>query len=474
MDLQELLEKKATLAKEIRQLGDKFNENDKQWTDATQEANWDKLNADYDENEKAITKFENARAIANRTAQMNDMIEGGDSNPDHPDHVNSGNPTVLRGRTQEEIRCMAFSGYITAQAGGSDLTEEMEAAAEATGLNLNAKALQIPLLDNLSHAALQNRFNATPESRRELIMNAPLESATAASGGNMIPPETMMRSVEVNMLAFGGILQVADTLTTATGEPLSWPTADDTGNTGRILSQNAPHDDNAGGGTSGDGGPNPTFNKVIWTAFDYTSDTILVPYTLMRDAVAGFTGLPSMIGAMIGERLGRILATHLTVGTGTGQPNGIVPQSALGVTAASATAIAPDEVYDLQHSVDPAYRNGGRFMCHDLVIAHLRKLKDAENRYLWQSNFNTGAPDTLAGSPITVSMEMPNTLATGNRTLLFGRLSAYKYRRVGSMRFYRLTERYRERDQDGFVAMMSADGGLFEQGTPQLRHLAMA
>src|SRR5690606_39002505 len=109
-------------------------------------------------------------------------------------------------------------------------------------------------------------------------------------------------------------------------------------------------------------------------AFKYSSKPVLVSAELLQDSAFD---LNQILADMLGERLGRILNEHFTTGTGTGQPNGIVTAAATGVTGGvSATpAITGDNLIDLVHSVDPAYRTGARFMMADSTIALVRKLK---------------------------------------------------------------------------------------------------
>jgi HK97 family phage major capsid protein len=64
--------------------------------------------------------------------------------------------------------------------------------------------------------------------------------------------------------------------------------------------------------------------------------------------------------------------------------------------------------------------------------------------------------------------------ATATKSLLFGVLPRYKVRRVRDVRMYRLTERYRDTDQDGFVAFMRLDGKLLNAGTCPVKHLLQA
>jgi len=152
-----------------------------------------------------------------------------------------------------------------------------------------------------------------------------------------------------------------------------------------------------------------------------------------------------------------------------------VTKSTLGVTAASATAIAADELIGLIHSIDPAYRAlGCGFMCHDSILLHIRKLKDGESRYLLQFGLQQNMPDSILGYTVTNNQDMQSSVATGTKTMLFGRLGDYKIRRVNQVRMYRLEERYRDADQDGFLAFVREDGNLLNAGTATVKHLLQA
>ena len=260
------------------------------------------------------------------------------------------------------------------------------------------------------------------------------------------------------MLAFGGVRQVAETIRTASGERMSWPTADDTSNTGAQLGES----------TSIGSSVDPSFGKVYWDAYKFSSKPVLVPYELIEDSAFD---LPGLLGGMLGERLGRITNTKFTTGTGAATPKGIVT-AATSFSAASATSIAWDDVLGLEHSIDPAYRSGASFMMHDSILLACRKLKDGNGQYLWQSNINVGVPDSFSGKPLTINQDMDSTVASGKKTILYGQLSKYKIRSVGQMRMYRLEERYRDTDQDGFVAFIREDGNLLTAGTAPIKYLS--
>jgi len=127
----------------------------------------------------------------------------------------------------------------------------------------------------------------------------------------------------------------------------------------------------------------------------------------------------------------------------------------------------------MQHSVDPAYRNGAAWMMHDSILAAVRKLQDSQNRFYinFIDGLREGVPDRLLGSPIFINQSMASTQAQSAKIMLYGQLSKYKVRRVGAVRMYRLQERYRDNDQDGFVAFVRMDGKLLNAGVAPVKYL---
>ena len=72
----------------------------------------------------------------------------------------------------------------------------------------------------------------------------------------------------------------------------------------------------------------------------------------------------------------RIANSKLTTASGSSDVEVVVTNSAAGLTVASATAVTADEIIDLVHSVDPAYRVGNAaFMTNDSTLAAVHKLK---------------------------------------------------------------------------------------------------
>jgi HK97 family phage major capsid protein len=465
----ELREKRAEIGLRIREMAKVVNDEQRDFSDK-EKPEWDKCDADYkalsrqieiaeraeavDADQRAATKpNENKPGRQDRdTRKENDEDENRDES-DLPDDWRSvgeaGPATVIRAGTPEQ-QAIAMQAWMRYQQ-GYELSKRHTDAVKVCRVNPRARFLDLPL---------KRKAMTQAEARA-------LSSLTGSAGGDTIPTG-FQPSFELAMLQFGGIRNVADILRTATGNPLPWPTGNDSSNKGVMLGENTAVATNT----------DPTFGLVMWNAYKFTSKMILVPVELLEDSAFD---LPSIIGAMCGERIGRIQADYFTTGTGAAQPKGIVTAATVGKTTASATAIKYAELVDLVHSVDPAYRGGSKvgFMFHDLILAYLSKLTDGNGKPIWDNSNqgNLGANTiTIAGRqyPFTINQSMASTVATGNKTVLFGDFSKYKIRDVASVRLRRLVERYADSDQEGFVAFARADGNLLDAGTHPVSVLAQA
>lgn len=283
------------------------------------------------------------------------------------------------------------------------------------------------------------------------------QSVTTTGGGYLIPTG-FSNNLEAAMLSYSGVMSAATKLRTDSGNSLPWPTVNDTTNKGALLGINTQESEQA-----------MTFGVFNLDAYKFTSKSVLVPIELMDDSAFDFD---SVVTPLLAERIGRIIEQYCTTGTGSNQPNGIVTASTAGVTGSSATAITVDDLIDLQHSVDPAYRRapGAAFMFADGTLKAIKKLKDSQNRPLWLAGYDVNEPDTILGQPYFINQEMA-AIGASAKSVLFGDLSKYIVRTVKDMRVLRLVERYADYYQVGFQLFVRADGDLLNAGTNPVKHL---
>lgn len=291
---------------------------------------------------------------------------------------------------------------------------------------------------------------AMVQARFAEIQNAQ-GGATGAAGGYTVPEGFWAKATET-MKYFGGAAAGAELVTTTTGAALPWPTNDDTSNVGYILGENTV--------TSNEG--DLSFGQKTLGAYTFVSGPIRASLQLIQDSGVD---IEAFLARKMGERLGRAQNAKFTTGSGSSQPQGYVTGLSTGKTTASATAITYDEIVDLVHSVDAAYRGTGRcqFKMHDLVLAYVRKIRDESGgagvgRPIWEPSVQAGQPDTLLGHAVTINNDQDSAITASKVTMAFGDFqSAFAVRRVVGGQLMRLTERYADYLQVGFIAYERAD-----------------
>ncbi|GAP24027.1 GTA major capsid protein [Gluconobacter frateurii NBRC 101659] len=300
-------------------------------------------------------------------------------------------------------------------------------------------------MDNL---AGEDRVFALNQARLGTEFRAAQSTQSGQAGGYLVPP-LFADQLLVALKGYFTALDLFDEISTASGAPLPWPTNDDTSARAKIIGENT---------TISTSDLKFGISNVL--AYLYATDAVLVPWTLMQDS---FLDLDAFLRTALATRFGRTLADDLTVGTGTNMPQGVCTAAGVGATTAT-VAIGYDDIIDLQHSVDPAYRQGASFMLNDMTFKALRKLKDNEGRPLWSPSIAAGAPDMFSGSPLNINQSMPD-IGAGNKAVLFGNFKNYKFRNVKGLSVVRLNERYADALQTAFFGYARFGGGMPGAGT---------
>jgi len=286
-----------------------------------------------------------------------------------------------------------------------------------------------------------------------------LAAGTDASGGYTVPEEMWQGIVDAQK-QFNALRRTrAEIMRTSDGRDMPIPTSNDTANSGELLSENtqATEQDIA-------------FGSKNLVAYMFSSKIIRVSLQFLQDSGID---VEAFLQAKLAERIGRSTANYFTTGSGTGQPEGSITGAAVGHTAASSSAITYDEILDLVHSVDPAYRMNAEFQFSDTILKALKQLKDAENRPIWLPGTQLREPDTVNGFPYTVNQNMAG-FGVDNKVVSFGDFSHYKIRDVRGGMVLRLTERYADYAQVGFIGFFRHGGILADAGTNPIKVLQLA
>lgn len=335
--------------------------------------------------------------------------------------------TENRSLTDEE-----FASY-------NELEKQLKAAQKTAELRSRSAAYQAPngSVQAAVHVAtkeddtLERAFDAYLRSGQPNADIAELraQSVGTNSAGGYTVPETMLTKITERLKAFGGVANAVETITTDSGEPIRWPTLDDTGNTGVIAAE---------GTAPGSGGADLVFGEKTLGAFKYVAPgasnlPLRVSVELLQDSAFD---VESLVTRKLSERIFRKQAQDWVNGTGTTLPFGLATGTAVATNTFDNAAPTYADLLNAVHQVDPAYRDQAVWTFSDATLALIEGLTDSTGRPLLNSQ-NDGisvgrSNQTLLGYPVVIDQAW-GTYADGGTTKFgaFGDLkSGYIIRRV--------------------------------------------
>jgi HK97 family phage major capsid protein len=333
------------------------------------------------------------------------------------------------------------------------------------------------------------------EQRAQLDANS--LQTVQGQGGFMIPQGFWM-NLQIAMKEYGGVLPYTNIVKTASGNEMPWPTTNPTGVLGSYITE-----------ANQVGFTDFTFGQGILYAWTITSGVILASFQLLNDSAFN---VDSFVTDRMGEAIGRKVAAELWSGAGsaskaiTGITTAVSANGGAGsgqlLTTLAGTALAAggpgyvtgnaawgsgggDKVFTLGSpstavsaltsgvaswhaltgmiaGVDPAYRVAGKcsFFMNDSTVQLERTLTDGFGHPLWVPNTQAGQPDTILGYPVVVDNNSPSISTTASTAggVLFGDLkTAFVVRQVDMAGTMRLTERYADYLQVGFLGYVRMD-----------------
>ena len=423
MTLKEIRDRQAQIVAEARERLDQIN-------DATDEARVKELEAQHD---TAMAEYDRLEARAAREEKQAEMECRAEELRARQRPVD-GNPKEVRGQDEGNKPDYRTAFYRLLSVGG-----------EVSELSAEERAVL--------RAGVQNGAEFRAQTTT---------GGSGTAGGYTVPVE-LANMIVRSMLAWGPMYDgnLTSEMNTSGGGTIYIPTVNDTTVTAEAHTEATALTD--------DGGKDVTFGRKQLDAYAYDTEFVRWSWELGQDSIFN---METLLGSLLGERLGRIANLQLTTGSGSSAPNGIVTASTLGKTATDDVAFTADEVIDLVHSVDPAYRTAPkvRFMFNDSVLAFLRKLKDGQGNYLWQmGNVQQGVPGTILGYPYSINQAMPS-IAASAKVMLFGDFGKYYVRKVGAPVIGVMRERFWP--DLGIAGLIRFDGELAD--TAAVKHLALA
>jgi HK97 family phage major capsid protein len=136
----------------------------------------------------------------------------------------------------------------------------------------------------------------------------------------------------------------------------------------------------------------------------------------------------------IADRFARAEAQAFVTGDGIDKPKGFLAHptvdnmlwawGALGYVPTGADGdFAPtnasDSIIDLVYALDAEYRANATFVMNSKTAGAVRKMKDADGRFLWSDGLAAGEPARLMGYPVLIAEDMPD-IASNAYAIAFG------------------------------------------------------
>ena len=148
-------------------------------------------------------------------------------------------------------------------------------------------------------------------------------------------------------------------------------------------------------------------------------------------------------------------------GDGTGnKPLGVLKAltaSASSFVTSRGAEISADDIFAVYYSVERPYRRNAVWLASDSAVENLRRLRDANQNFLWSNSLIDGEPPTLLGTRIYTTPALP-AVATGEVPLLFGNFqNFFTVADRGQRQIRPLRELYALSDMTAFMMIERVD-----------------
>lgn len=132
------------------------------------------------------------------------------------------------------------------------------------------------------------------------------------------------------------------------------------------------------------------------------------------------------------------------------------------IQTASGTAITADEIIDLHDAVKDDYQNGAIWIMSSKTRTALRKLKDAEGRYLLNDDISSPFGTTLLGKPVYCSDNMPE-IGAGNVAIYYGNMKGLATKFNEEINVQVLREKYADEHAVGVIGWFEFDSKVQDE-----------
>lgn len=183
--------------------------------------------------------------------------------------------------------------------------------------------------------------------------------------------------------------------------------------------------------------------------------------------------IQGLVKERIAYKLASTLEHNYLYGNGQEKPLGIFAQTSDNTAAiptdrdikvgTASAAITYDGLVDAVSGLKGGYQSGAVWMLNKKAIAALRKLKDKQDRPIWQESLIAGQPSILLGIPVVQNDFIEDKLEAAKYFGFLGNLKYYWIMDSLSMELQVLHELYSKTNQVGFQVGYWGDGAPIQK-----------
>lgn len=148
--------------------------------------------------------------------------------------------------------------------------------------------------------------------------------------------------------------------------------------------------------------------------------------------------IEAWLAARIADKFTRAEATAFITGDGIDKPRGFLSHPHVhndswtwgnlgyvpsGQSGDFASTAASDAIIELVYALDAQYRANASFVMNSKTAGAVRKMKDADGRFLWADGLAAAEPARLMGYPVLIAEQMPD-IAPDSAAIAFGDFAA--------------------------------------------------
>ncbi len=204
---------------------------------------------------------------------------------------------------------------------------------------------------------------------------------------------------------------------------------------------------------------------------------VKISKTLIRNSTRP---IEQIVQQRLGVRYGAALEKGYMTGSGARQPLGVFTASDSGIGTdrdvtytVTTDKTKADSLLDFVYHLKSQYRRSSktRMISSRAFIKSVRKLRDANDQFIWTPGLGTVQPETILEIPVIDSEYAPSTISSGNYLAVAGDFQFYYILDSLNFQIQVLTELYAETNQNGYIGRYEGDGApVLGEAFARLKH----